>query len=87
MYATNVLRMIGRIIVGFLVAALGFSMVWKTEFFMSILGEVDFAIKYLGGGGTRLFYKLMGTAIIIIGFMIITNMWEDFMVGLVSRVF
>ncbi len=79
--------MIGRILVGLLVAALGFAMVWKTEFFMSILGEVDFAIKYLGGGGTRLFYKLMGTAIIMVGFMIITNLWEDFMVGLVSRVF
>ena len=54
---------------------------------MGILGEIDFAIKYFGGGGTRLFYKLMGTAIIMVGFMIITNLWEDFMVGLVSRVF
>ena len=79
--------MIGRIIIGFLVTALGFSMVWKTEFYMSILGEIDWAMKYLGGGGTRLFYKLLGTAIIIIGFLIITNLWEGFMVGVVSRVF
>lgn len=79
--------MLGRILIGLLISALGFSMVWKTEFYMSILGEVDWAIKYLGGGGTRLFYKLLGTAIILIGFMVVTNLWESFMVGLVSRIF
>lgn len=79
--------MIGRIIIGFLVAALGFSMVWKTDFYMSILGEIDFAIRYLGGGGTRLFYKLLGTAIIIIGFLAITNLWEGFIVSVVRSVF
>lgn len=79
--------MIGRIIIGFLVTALGFSMVWKTEFYMSILGEIDWAMKYLGGGGTRLFYKLLGTAIIIIGFLVVTNLWEGFMVSLVGSVF
>ncbi len=72
---------------GFLVAALGFSMVWKTEFYMSILGEIDWAIRHLGGGGTRLLYKLLGTAIIIIGFLVITNLWEGFMTGLVSFIF
>ncbi len=79
--------MLGRIIIGFLVSLLGLAMVWKTEFFMSVLGEVDWALKYLGGGGTRLFYKLLGTAVIMIGFLIITNLWSDFMGGLIHRLF
>lgn len=79
--------MIARILIGFAVAALGFLMAWKTDFFIMALGDIPWAERHLGGGGTRLFYKLLGTAAIIIGFMVVTNLFNDFMAGLVGWLF
>lgn len=79
--------MLERVLIGFFVSALGFVLVWKTDWFMGILGYVSWAENWLGGGGTRLFYKLLGTAVIIIGFMIVTNLFNSFMVGLVGGLF
>lgn len=79
--------MISRIIIGFIVSAIGFLMAWKTDFFIMALGSIPWAEQHLGGGGTRLFYKLLGTAVIIIGFMVITNLFNDFMVWLVGGLF
>lgn len=79
--------MLERVLIGLFVSALGFVLVWKTDWFMGILGYVNWAENWLGGGGTRLFYKLLGTAVIIIGFMIVTNLFSSFMVGLVGGLF
>lgn len=79
--------MIGRIIVGVLIAALGWFMVWKTEWFLSMLGYIEWAERHLGGGGTRTFYKLGGIAVILIGLMVITNLFTMFMTSLVRGLF
>lgn len=79
--------MVARILIGLLVSALGWVIVWKTDWFLDILGTISWAEANLGGGGTRLFYKLMGTAIIIIGFMIVTNLFEGFIVGTIGGLF
>lgn len=76
-----------RILIGFFISVLGFFLVWKTEWFLGIMGYVNWAESVFGGGGTRLFYKLLGTAIIIIGFMVITNLFNSFMAGLIGGLF
>lgn len=79
--------MIGRIIIGILVAALGYMMVWKTQFFMDTVGMIDWAERNLGGGGSRLFYKLLGIVIILIGFMVITNLFDMVIGGFIGSIF
>lgn len=78
--------MIGRIIIGLLVCGLGWLMVWKTQWFLDMLGFVDWAEQHLGSGGTRLFYKLLGTFIIIIGFIVITNLWDELVGGFIRSI-
>lgn len=79
--------MFTRILIGIGISTLGFVLVWKTEMFMGIMGYVDWAERWLGGGGTRLFYKLLGVAIVVIGVMVMTNLFESFMVGLIGGLF
>ncbi|PIX62139.1 hypothetical protein CO057_01155 [Candidatus Uhrbacteria bacterium CG_4_9_14_0_2_um_filter_41_50] len=76
-----------RIVIGLLVIALGLSMVWKTDFYLRALGMVSWAERNLGGGGTRLFYKLLGILIIFVGMMITTNLFDKFMTWLVGGLF
>lgn len=68
-----------RILIGALLVALGAVLVIRTNFFMDFFGSMDFADKYLGGGGSRLMYKLIGIAISFIGFMYATNLWTAFL--------
>jgi len=79
--------MLSRILIGFLISALGFLMVYKTPWFLSILGRVRFAEKTFGGGGTRIFYKLLGTVVLLVGFMVMLNLWEGFFVSVFGKAF
>lgn len=79
--------MLSRILIGLLICAIGWLLVWKTQWLISIMGYVNWAEAHLGGGGTTLFYKLLGTAIIIMGFMVMTNLMEGFVVGLLGGIF
>ncbi|NIV04279.1 MAG: hypothetical protein GWN59_06695 [Calditrichae bacterium] len=79
-YAVNYImysriHMIARIIIGVIILAVGALMVIKTESFLKIFGRVQWAEVKLGGG-SRLFYKLLGIVGILIGFLVITNMWQ-----------
>ncbi len=76
-----------RTLIGLAITALGLSMAWKTEWYLRILGRVPWAETHLGGGGTRVFYKLMGMAIMVIGFIVVTNLWDNFMTWLVGGLF
>lgn len=79
--------MLMRILLGVLIAVAGYMMVWKTEWFYNFFGPVPWAEHNLGGGGTRLFYKLLGTAIILLGFVVITDLYDAFMTSLVGAIF
>ena len=68
--------MFTRILIGFAIMFLGILFVWKTDIFYSMLGSVPWADRTFGGGGTRTFYKLFGVGIIIIGVMVMTNLFE-----------
>ncbi len=68
--------LIVRIIVGFLIAGIGFLFVWQSEWLLQNFGRVDWAEMKLSGG-TRLFYKLLGIIIILIGFSVVTNLYSE----------
>lgn len=77
----------GRILLGLLIAVVGWLMVWKTEWFQAMIGYISWAEEHLGAGGTRLFYKLLGTAIIILGFIVITNLFDTIVGGFIRSIF
>lgn len=57
-----------RIIFGLIGVVAGFLIIWKSEWFLQNFGRVDWAEEKLSGG-SRLFYKLVGLAVIIIAFL------------------
>ena len=65
--------MIGRIILGFLVAIAGFLITWKSTKVFGLTGRIDWAEKNLSGG-TLPFIRLFGVIVILVGFAIITNL-------------
>ncbi len=79
--------MLTRILLGMVIGFVGFCFVWKTRFFYELLGSVPWADRTFGGGGTTTFYKLLGVGIIIIGVMIMTNLFEIIVGGFVRSVF
>ncbi len=70
--------MFERILIGLFVGVVGFVMVWKTRWFEDLLGPVAWAEEHLGT--TNFFYKLLGTAIIILGIIITLNLF-DILIG------
>ena len=68
----------------FLVIAVGFLMVWKSDWIVNNFGRVNWAEKYLGyDGGSRLFWKLMGVIVIILAMMYMFGFIE----GVISAIF
>jgi hypothetical protein len=55
---------------GFLGLALGFVMVWKSNWLVANFGRLGWAEKYLGlDGGSRLGWKLIGIGVIILSLL------------------
>jgi len=79
--------MLTRILIGIAVSIGGFIIVWKTQIMLDTVGPIEWAERNLGGGGSRLFYKLLGTLIIVIGFMVITNLFNDIVGGGIQSLF
>jgi len=77
--------MIGRIILGLIIAVVGALITIKAEWFYQNFGQIPTAEKYLGTeGGSRLAYKLIGILASIIGFLIMTNLIEAALKGIIS---
>ncbi len=79
--------MFTRILIGLAITALGVLFVWKTDVFYSMLGSVDWADRTFGGGGSRTFYKLFGVGILLIGVMVMTNLFEIVVGGFIRSLF
>jgi hypothetical protein len=78
----------GRIILGLIVVVIGSLITIKAEWFYQNFGAIPSADKYLGTeGGSRLAYKLIGILAVIIGFMIMTNLLGNVLVGLFGSLF
>lgn len=76
---THIMNIFLRVIIGLLVSGVGVYMVLRTETILGFFGTVDWAERKLGGGGSRLFYKLIGLVFVFVGFMVATNLWNAFL--------
>jgi hypothetical protein len=64
---------------------IGVVFVIKTEWFMQNFGRIPWAEEKLGD--SRLFYKLLGILISLIGIMLATNMLGGFLLATVGKLF
>lgn len=80
--------MFARIFISLIMIVVGYIMVWKANWFLSAIGSIDSAEKYLHSeGGSRLMYKLIGIVIIIIGALYMTGLLEPMMLSLLRTFF
>ncbi len=73
-----------RIPIGLVVMVIGYFMVSKSEKVFEWFGENAFAEKYIGYGGTRFFYKLIGILVVFVGIFIATNVISDILGSVAS---
>jgi len=66
-----------RVPLGIAIMVVGYFVVAKSEVVFGWFGTNDFAEKYLGFGGSRLFYKLVGVLIVFVGIFVATNVISD----------
>ena len=66
-----------RVPLGIAIMVVGYFVVAKSEVVFGWFGTNEFAEKYLGFGGSRLFYKLVGILIVFVGIFVATNVISD----------
>ena len=81
------MSLILRILLGAVIVAIGVAFVMKTRDLESFFGPVPFAEKYMGGGGTYLFYKLLGVVFCLVGFLVMTDLWTVFLQATLGSLF
>ena len=80
--------MIGRIILGLIITAIGALVTIKSEWIYQNFGAIPSADKYFGtDGGSRLAYKLIGIAACIIGLLTMTNLIGGVLSATLGRLF
>ncbi|MFZ2681595.1 MAG: hypothetical protein WAZ14_00630 [Patescibacteria group bacterium] len=79
--------MLTRILLGAGIIVVGYLMALKTNWFLTMLGPVAWAERTFVSGGSRTFYKLLGMVIIIIGIIVVTNLFDRFIGGFVTSIF
>jgi len=72
---------------GILAMALGALMVIYTQWFIENFGHSEWAEAKLGGGGTRLMYKVLGIVFIFIALAGMTGVLGPALIGIFSRLF
>ncbi|OGE75449.1 MAG: hypothetical protein A3C85_03055 [Candidatus Doudnabacteria bacterium RIFCSPHIGHO2_02_FULL_48_21] len=65
-----------KIIIGLAGIVIGILLVVKSYFLTSTFGQISFAEKYLGSGGTYTFYKLLGIAFIVLSVLYMFDVWH-----------
>ncbi|MFA6423728.1 MAG: hypothetical protein WCV83_00245 [Candidatus Magasanikbacteria bacterium] len=77
-----------RYFIGIICVIVGSLLVLKTEWFHENFGTIGWAEEHLGtSGGSRLLYKLLGLVAIFIGFLLVTNMFQGFLMGTIGKIF
>ncbi len=76
-----------KYIIGVLAIVVGIFLVVKTEWFLENFGYSDWAEQKLGGGGSRLLYKLIGLAIIILSVLAMTGSLETIFLSIFGGLF
>ena len=74
-----------QFIFGLIGLAIGVGIVIKSESILNTFGRIEFFEHYLGvEGGSRLGYKLFGVLVIFIAILLVTGMFNGFMMWAVS---
>jgi hypothetical protein len=77
-----------RFFLGIIFIAIGFLLIWKTDWIVANFGRVDWAEEKLGTeGGTRLLWKLIGLAVIIIATLYMFGFIEGILGAIFSPLF
>ncbi|MDO8462751.1 MAG: hypothetical protein Q7S96_00545 [bacterium] len=71
-------------LIGTIVIIIGFLMLWKSEWIYQNFGSVDWAETHLTGG-TRLFWKLVGIALIVLSFLMMGGVVQSILIRLFVR--
>ncbi len=63
-------------VIGILVIITGALVTWKASWILKTFGRTKWAENHLSGG-SRIFYKLVGIAIIFLGFLIVSGLTKS----------
>ncbi|MFA6526317.1 MAG: hypothetical protein WCT26_02790 [Candidatus Buchananbacteria bacterium] len=75
-----------HIIIGIIVVAVGFAVVWRPRYFLDFLGRQDWVEKIFSVNDQELAYKIIGMIIIFVGALIMTNLIYDLLGWFLSPV-
>ena len=74
--------------VGIFAITIGVILVIKNEWFLQNFGSIQWAEEHLGSsGGSRLMYKLLGLAAIMIALMLMTNLLQIILINVLGPLF
>ncbi|MSU76317.1 hypothetical protein EXS54_02515 [Patescibacteria group bacterium] len=76
-----------KILVFLILLGFGILFIAKTDGVVGMTGRIGWAERHLGGAGTYTFYKLLGLACLIIGFMLITGIFDRMFGGALGFLF
>lgn len=82
-----------RFLIGMLIIAVGFLLVWKTPWFLSVFGRVPWAEENLttsfgaGFGGSWMWYKLLGLLTIAAAILYMTGTLQSILVSILGPFF
>jgi len=75
------------IIIGSLMIVIGTIFVWKSEWFFSNFGRINFFEEKMGYGSSRFGYKLIGLIAIILGTLVVSGLWGGIFIGMFGKFF
>ncbi len=76
-----------HIIIGILIVVAGVLVVAKTETIYQHVGPMAFFEEKMGPGSSRLGYKILGIIAILIGALVIADLWGGLLMGVFGRYF
>ncbi len=80
--------MLGRVILGLIMVAAGFMLVWKAHWFVINVGRIGWFEQHMSTfGGSWLAYKLIGLIIILAGLLTISDLQGEVADAILSPLF
>ncbi len=77
-----------KYLIGLIVIAIGFLLIWKTDWIVNNFGKIDWAEMRLSAeGGTRILWKLIGIVVIILAMMYMFGFIEGVIGAIFSPLF
>ncbi|MFH1425941.1 MAG: hypothetical protein ABIG66_00720 [Candidatus Kerfeldbacteria bacterium] len=62
-----------KYVIGVIMIAFGVFVIWKTESMIRMMGKISWAEDKFGSGGTWTFWKVVGLALILLAFFIMSG--------------